>query len=248
MRIYGTMKNKYNAIFVTGTDTGVGKTYISSLLLGFLRHQGLDAGYQKWLSSGGSDCADLNFCLEQNDITPDTDSADLQAVYCFKYPAAPHLAAKLEGREVDPERIISSFRQYERQKQIVVVEGVGGLLVPVRRDLLLADFLIRLELPTLIVARTGLGTINHTLLTIEALRSRSLPILGIIFSDDENDDQYDEMLLADNMQTITEFSQVPVFGRIRRQATYTEAEELFLATGELFFKRLKKFIPDFPAP
>ncbi len=243
-----TIKNKYNAIFVTGTDTGVGKTFISSLLLGFLRRKGIDAGYQKWLSSGGCGCADLDFCLQQNNIAPESDTANLQTVYCFEYPAAPHLAAELEGKKVNPQQIISSFRKYTQQKELIVVEGVGGLLVPVHRNLLLADFVTPLGLPTLIVARSGLGTINHTLLTVEALRNRNLPLLGVIFSDDENDDQYDEMLLVDNMRTIADFGKVTVFGRIRRFATYVEAEEQFFPAGELLLQSLKNFIPDFPVP
>ncbi len=231
------MKNK--AIFITGTDTGVGKTFISSLLLGFLRRAGIDAGYQKWLSSGGPACGDLDFCLRRNDIALEPGLSNPQTVYCFKYPAAPHLAAELEGREVEPDRIIAAFRKYEEQKEIVVVEGVGGLLAPLRRDLLLADFLAPLGLPTLIVARTGLGTINHTLLTVEALRRRRLPLLGVIFCDDENDGQYEEMLLADNMRTIAELGGGPVLGRIRRCPTYAEAVKQFEPVGEALLARLK---------
>lgn len=231
------MKNK--AVFVTATDTGVGKTFIASLLVGFLRQCGIDAGYQKWLSSGGHDSADLDFCMRHNENAAEPGQTDLQAVYCFKYPAAPHLAAELEEREVDPQRIISSFHKYEQQKELVVVEGVGGLMVPLRRNLLLADFLNRLSLPTLVVSRTGLGTINHTLLTLEALRSREIPLLGVIFSDEENIGQYDEILLEDNMRTIAQFGRVPIFGRIRRCSTYAEAIKQFHPAGELLLKYLR---------
>ena len=75
------------------------------------------------------------------------------------------------------------WQEYSRRKELLVVEGVGGLLVPLRRDLLLADFLGRIRLPTLLVARSGLGTLNHTLLSLEALRSRDIPVLGVVFSD-----------------------------------------------------------------
>ncbi|MCD6389724.1 MAG: AAA family ATPase, partial [Desulfobulbaceae bacterium] len=110
---------------------------------------------------------------------------------------------------------------------------------------LLADFLGRIKLLTLLVARSGLGTLNHTLLSLEALRSRDIPVLGVVFSDAENDAGFDELLLADNMRTIAEIGRVTVFGRIKRCADFTEAREEFRPVGRLILQTLKqKIIPE----
>jgi dethiobiotin synthetase len=95
--------------------------------------------------------------------------------------------------------------------EVLVVEGIGGLLVPLRRNLLLADLLGRLQLPAIIVTRSGLGTINHTLLTIEAMRTRQIPIAGVIFTDSA---EADEVLVQDNMKTVAGTGQVEVLGRL----------------------------------
>lgn len=228
--------NRTTAVFITGTDTSVGKTFIAALLFGFLRKKGLDAGYQKWISSGGHDCDDLRFCLEKNGLPCPSALLNLQAPYRFLYPASPHLAAEREQQEIDPDFILERFKEYARQKEIIVVEGVGGVMVPLRRDLLLADFLARIRVPMLVVARSGLGTINHTLLTLEALRSRNIPILGVIFSDDENDSGFDEMLLEDNQRVIVEMGQVQVFGRLKRCLEFSEAQEAFEPMGRLILQ------------
>ncbi|OGQ94616.1 MAG: dethiobiotin synthase [Deltaproteobacteria bacterium RIFOXYD12_FULL_57_12] len=230
------------SIFVGGTDTSVGKTLVCGLLLAYLRKQGIEAGYQKWVSTGDTTgAADLDFCLSTAGMTAVPEEIDLQVPYRFSFPASPHLAAELEGKTVDPEIIVDRWRRLRARYDILLVEGVGGLLVPLRRDLLLADLLARLVMPTLIVARSGLGTLNHTLLTLEALRTRAVPILGVVFSDAES--QEDQMLVADNMRTIAEIGRVEVFGRLRRVPAYREArleESDFEATGQAVLHRLRQ--------
>ncbi len=234
------MKKNNNSIFITGTDTSVGKTFNAALLLGFLRENNIDAGYQKWISSGGHECEDLHFCLENNGLEVNPDLEDLQAVYRLGYPASPHLAAEMEGIKIDPELILARWQEYSRRKELLVVEGVGGLLVPLQRNLLLADLLDRIKLPTLLVARSGLGTLNHTLLSLEALRSRDIPLLGVIFSDAENDAEFDELLLSDNQRTIAEIGRVKVFGRVKRCVDFTEAREEFWPVGQSILQTLKQ--------
>jgi dethiobiotin synthetase len=116
------------------------------------------------------------------------------------------------------------------------VEGVGGIMVPLRRDLLLVDLLARLQPRTLIVARSGLGTLNHTLLTLEVLRNRHIPVLGVVFSDPE--EQEDERVVLDNMQTIEEIGLVPVFGRLQRQQNVTKAKSAFMPVGQAILEQL----------
>ena len=225
------MELKNKKLFVTGTDTNVGKTFICALLLGFLRDNGIDVGYQKWVSTGGEEPEDLLFCLQKTGQEFDRQVLDKQVPYRFLLPASPHLSSEQEGKEIDPELIVQRFHEYSREKELLLVEGVGGLMVPLRRDLLLADFMVRFRMPTLIVARSGLGTLNHTFLTIEALRSRNIPILGVVFSDEESGMAPDDLLVADNMRTIAEMGKVPVFGRVLRCDLFEDARRAFDAIG-----------------
>lgn len=225
------MSKPPTTIFITATDTNVGKTTISGLLLRFLRQQTILAGYQKWTSTGDAEnSADLTACLEMANLEPDQTLLDLQVPYRFSYPASPHLAGELEHREIDPERIIAAYREIAQRYEVLIVEGVGGLLVPLRRDLLLADLLGRLKLPTIIVARSGLGTINHTLLTIEAMHARQIPITGIIFTDTT---EVDELLVQDNIKTIGTTGQVEVLGRLPYCSTEQELIQAFAPIGAM---------------
>ena len=222
--------SKGKTIFITATDTGVGKTMVSGLLLRFLRQQTIKTGYQKWASTGDAEnSADLSTCLEMAGLEPDPNLLDLQVPYRFTFPASPHLAAELEQKEIDPEIIVSAYQEMAKRYEVLVVEGVGGLLVPLRRDLLLADLLGRLKLQTIIVARTGLGTINHTLLTIEAMRSRQIPMAGVIFTDAE---EVDEVLVQDNMKTIAEIGRIEVLGRLPYCRGEKKLIEAFTPVGE----------------
>jgi dethiobiotin synthetase len=202
-------------VFVAGTDTGVGKTYVSALLLQYLLDRNIHAGYQKWVSTGDAGRpADLFFCMQASGLGENRVSLDLQAPFRFVYPASPHLAAELEGRRIDSEIILDAYEKMVAGYERLVVEGVGGLLVPLRRDLLLIDLLALLRLPVLLVARSGLGTLNHTLLSLEAVRSRNIPTLGVVFSDAEEPDHED--LIIDNMRTVAEIGRIRVFGRLPR--------------------------------
>ncbi|MBU0675060.1 MAG: dethiobiotin synthase [Proteobacteria bacterium] len=200
-------------LFVTATGTDVGKTLVCGLLLRTLLQAGVRACYQKWVSTGdAARAADLDTVQELTGTTDTTLPLDLQVPYRFALPASPHLAAEQEGIKIDPTRLIDTTRELTSRYDFVIVEGAGGVMVPLTRDLLLADLLAELRPPTLIVAKSGLGTINHTLLTIEALKSRNIPILGLIFSDGPNPE--DERLIPDNMATITALSKIKVFGRL----------------------------------
>ncbi len=226
-----------NAVFITATGTGVGKTVVSSLLIGFLRQQGIKTGYQKWVSTGGEMPEDLLYCLQKNHMGFDRGRLDSQVVYRFRLPASPHLAAEQEGREVDPQKIQQAFARSAGEHEVLVVEGAGGVLVPLRRDLLLADFLAGLRLPVIIVAHSGLGTINHTLLTIAALRQRKIPVLGVVFSDEQEGMAADDPLIADNMRTIADLAGVEVFGRLLRFADYARLEKAFQPVGQAIWKK-----------
>ena len=230
-----------NGLFISGTGTCVGKTVVSSLLFGFLREQGLEVGYQKWLSTGGDMPEDLLYCLENNNMQFEPENLDKQVIYRFQMPASPHLAAARQGVEVEPERIKEAFYRYAAEKELLLVEGVGGLLVPLRNDLLLADFLSSIPMPTLLVAASGLGTINHTLMSLEVLKSRSIPVLGVVFSDEEKGMGRDDVLVNDNMRIISEIGGVDVFGRLPRLEDYQMLRQDFVPIGEKIWQKFSSF-------
>jgi dethiobiotin synthetase len=233
------MKEKdNNTLFVTGTDTSVGKTYVCARLLEFLKAKGIQAGYQKWVATGvkAGLPEDLALCLKAASISPKPELVKQQAPYCFSFPASPHLAAEMEDRTVDPEVIEANYKSLAAKYEWLIVEGVGGIMVPLRRNLLLADLLKRLQPTTLVVARSGLGTLNHTLLTLEALRNREIPLLGVVFSDSK--DREDERLVQDNMQIIEEIGMVRVFGRLPRQQNDAKARSAFIPVGQAIWEQL----------
>lgn len=217
-------------LFVTGTDTGVGKTMVCGLLLDYCLKAGLLANYQKWVSTGDASPTDLDCCLGLCTMPPAPLPLYLQVPFRFTKPAAPHLAAELQkALPIDPNVLKARCRQAAAGQELLIVEGIGGLLVPLRRDLLLADLVADMGLPLFIVARSGLGTLNHTLLTIEAARRRKIPVLGVILNDSRPDE--DELLAQDNLRTIAAIGRVPVFGRIAWQKDPKEASAAFASIG-----------------
>jgi len=227
-----------NTIFVTGTDTSVGKTYVCARFLEFLKSKNIQAGYQKWVATGvdAGLPEDVNLCLDAAGISTGSELIDQQAPYRFRFPASPHLAAEMEDRVVEPGVIIENYQKLAASYKWLVVEGVGGIMVPLHRDLLLVDLLAQLRPRTLVVSRSGLGTLNHTLLTLEALRKREIPVLGIVFSDPET--QEDERLVQDNMRTIEEIGLVRVFGRLQRHQDTKKSRAEFMPIGQAILEKL----------
>jgi dethiobiotin synthetase len=227
-----------NTLFVTGTDTSVGKTHVCANLLEFLKSRNMQAGYQKWVATGvGAGLPeDVNLCLDAAGIATSSELVGQMAPYCFRFPASPHLAAEMEDRVVEPEVIVENYQKLAAKYKWLIVEGVGGIMVPLRRNLLLADLLARLQPRTLVVSRSGLGTLNHTLLTLEALRKRNIPVLGIVFSDPEI--QEDEGLVQDNMRTIEEIGLVRVFGRLQRHQDIEKSRAAFIPVGQAILEQL----------
>lgn len=217
------------SIFVTGTGTGVGKTRVCGLFLAFLRKRGVDAFYQKWVATGpegpGDDASE---CLRLAGISP-AEARAVEVLYRFPLPASPHLAAEQADSRLDPAVIRQGYAKSVTEHEFTLVEGVGGVLVPLTRNLLLADLVAELKIPVLVVARSGLGTINHTLLTLEALRNRDISVLGLVFSDPSS--QEDELVARDNLETIARLGQVRVFGRLPHESAPAKARSDFGPVG-----------------
>ena len=164
-----------NTIVVTGTDTDVGKTVFSAALA-----DALGAQYWKPVQAGLDPSSDAASVTVLSDLPPER---ILPEAYRLNTPCSPHRAAEIDGVTIESDRL--AIPQIAGP---LVVEGAGGVLVPVTRDLLFADLFARWACPVVLVARTALGTINHSLLSIEALRGRGVPILGIAFVGDAQDD------------------------------------------------------------
>lgn len=180
---------KPKALFVTGTGTDVGKTYISALIVKTLREAGLNAGYYKAALSGAER---VNEKLIPGDAAAVARAAALTAdpssmvSYCYETAVSPHLAAKLEGNPVEMDQIRADFQKLSSQYDYLLMEGSGGIVCPIRYDdscrILLEDVIHTLGLSSLIVADAGLGTLNATVLTIRSMRQNNLPVSGIFFN------------------------------------------------------------------
>ncbi len=167
--------------FVTGTDTGVGKTVVACALARGVRAQGVDVGVMKPAETGVEAAGPLD-ALALREAAASDDPLELVCPEAFALPAAPTVAAAAEGREVDADAIRRAWHELRGRHEHMIVEGAGGLLVPIWKGATMADLASELGLPLVVVARGALGTINHTLLTIEAARRRDLEIAGVVIS------------------------------------------------------------------
>ena len=184
-------------LFVTGTDTGVGKTVVTAALALALKARGVDVGVVKPVQTGDGDAGTLKswagLAEEPEEIAP----------FSFRAPLAPLIAARLEGRTLALGEVVARVRTLAERHEVVLIEGAGGLLVPVGPGWTIADLAAALGLPLLVVARAGLGTVNHTLLTIEVARRADLEIAAVVLNGDD--------AIADsNARMIEEFGNVLV--------------------------------------
>ena len=178
-------------IFITGTDTNVGKTMISSWIA---LHTGFS--YFKPIQTGTRDGSDSLEVHKQSDtkIYPES--------YAYKEPLSPHLAANLENDMIDIEKIVLP------PSRNLIIEGAGGVLVPINDTHLMIDLIKKLGAPVILVARTTLGTINHTLLSLEALRSRNIAVLGVIMNGEKNPQNSHSIELYGRTPVLAEFTKL----------------------------------------
>lgn len=196
------------SLFITGTDTEVGKTVITALLAVLYQEAGLKVGLEKPIITGakaGSDKAltsDLAFLQKVLSFEKGPINS-----YSFNPAVSPHLAAALAGVSIDLAQIESDHTKLSSKCHAVLVEGAGGLLVPLNDDYFMADLAARLNLPVLIVSRPSLGTINHTLLTVSGAQEKGLEVVGIIIN---NYPAIPNLSEVDNPKAIEKFARVPV--------------------------------------
>ncbi|KQC06429.1 MAG: hypothetical protein APR62_07930 [Smithella sp. SDB] len=228
------------SVLITGTDTGVGKTIICRYLAAYLQEKGVNIITQKWVQTGCDQTDDIkNHMLKPLPVWNQVKDIDtLRAPYRLKHPASPHLAAALEGVQIDIKIIEESHARLCEQFDLVLVEGSGGVLVPLTEKIVLADLAARLKMAVVVVVPNKLGCINHILLTIEALRKREMSICGVIFNRMNDDD--DEAILNENVRIISLIAGVPVMGEMPFLGKDADDLKNAKKVGEAFYKCWKE--------
>lgn len=205
-----------HGIFVTGTGTDVGKTYVCALLVKALRESGVDVGYYKAAISGSDSIpeSDAGYVKKVSGISqPDHTLVS----YLYHTAVSPHLAAQIERNPVELARVQADFQAVCAQHEFVVMEGSGGIVCPIRHDdketIFLEDIILKLGLDTLVVSDAGLGSINAAVLTVSYLRQKHIPVAGLFLN------RYrDTPMHADNHTMIASLTGLPVFACIPEHA------------------------------
>lgn len=218
-------------IFVTGTGTDLGKTYVSALIAKKLTESGRSVAYYKAAMSGNDRCADGSlipgdalFVKERSGISQ---TLEEMCPYVYEHAYSPHLASRIEGNPVQMDVVKQGFSAVCARYDYVLMEGSGGILCPLRFDdikIQLEDVIRELELSCLLVADAGLGTINQVVLTVEYMRNRKIPIQGIIYNRYHPNNVLDE----DNIAMCERLTQIPTIAKVREgeQELQVEADKL----------------------
>ncbi|MBI4832684.1 MAG: dethiobiotin synthase, partial [Candidatus Lindowbacteria bacterium] len=190
----GGFRKRDTTIFITGTDTEIGKTVVAAGLALAFRESGLDVGVMKPVATGcrsnenrdTPSVTSLSLFSEDVDYLMGAcgckDGRELVCPQMLREPLAPEVAAELEGVRIDVRKMTRAYKELRRRHDVLIVEGAGGLLVPVKKNYFMVDLVVAFSAPIIIVARPGLGTINHTLLTRELARAKKIDVAGIIIN------------------------------------------------------------------
>jgi dethiobiotin synthetase len=219
--------NKHTAFFISGTSTGIGKTYISSLLVKAFGFSGL-VSYMKPVQTGcnfpdASD-ADLSF-IKQHASPVFTETITDHTPYCFDTPCSPHLAASLSNASIDISVIVRSYHKILSHVNTLIVEGAGGLLVPLSETVSTLDMIKLLNIPVILVTTPNLGTLNHTFLSVNQLRTSGVTLAGVIMNNPDNKQL--DFMYSDNAHMIRRYIAPVPFIEIPFGAENNEQLEAF---------------------
>lgn len=215
-------------LFITGTDTDIGKTYVTALLVKTLREAGYDVGYYKAAISGADSVgeSDAGFV---NRFAGIGEPEDMLLSYLYKNAVSPHLAARIEGHPLEKEVILAAWQRVSAAYPYVTMEGSGGILCPIRHDekavYYLEDIIRWLRLPVLIVADAGLGTINHVVLTAFYMKQKGLTAKGVFLNHWKGG-----VMEEDNVKMIEKMTGLPVLAKIRAGDEKIDADPALLAS------------------
>jgi len=202
------LKDWPSAFFVTGTDTGIGKTVISAMLT-----RALNATYWKPIQAGLEEETDTEFVRR---VTEFPDSQIEAEQYRLKTPMSPHGAAEIDGVTIE----LGDFILPDHSTNHLVVEGAGGLLVPINERDMIIDLISFLQLPVVLVARSTLGTLNHTFLSLEALRRRNIPVLGVVMNGPRHQSNYEAIQHYGKIDVLAEIQELDVINPQTLQETF----------------------------
>lgn len=214
-------------IFITGTDTGVGKTVVAAALAWSLKQRGIAVGVMKPIETGVDSAGEIfsdSACLRN--AAGVEDAMELISPYRFPAPLAPLAAARLMGRTIDLDHVVDAYHQLCTKHSYLVVEGVGGVMVPIRADCSVLDLMARLGLPAVLVGPAILGGVNHVLLTVDKLRSRGIQVAAVMLNALEKDRRASMMQVQTTTELIKELSGVPVMGPLRGEPSLVTSWEL----------------------
>lgn len=233
------MNKQMDDFYVVGTDTCVGKTVLSLLLMQFFYSRGFTPFYLKPAQTGCKDPydtdSDAKFIYQHVNPLSEKDPAD-SVIYCFKNPKAPYFAARDEGKEIDFRIIQEVIDKKRTLYSPIIIEAAGGLFVPVNEELLIIDTINIIKARPIIAARAGLGTINHTLLTIEALKGRGIQPAGIVLIDSGEMSTPQDMI-GENIEAIEKVSGIKVAGVIGKIVDFSNPDQNCFRPIERLFVR-----------
>ncbi len=220
-------------IFVAGTDTGVGKTLVAAGIVRWLRNQGIDAVPMKPVQTGGElrgdrlVAPDLEFHLSASNLRPNRDEMQLMSQYVYEPACSPHLAGRMAQRYTEPSIVKDCADKLLLNHRAVIVEGAGGIMVPLNESATMLDLMKMLGYPVVLVAKLGLGTINHTLLSIHALRTAGMDLIGVVFNQMEQPSTESRFIEDDNPRAITRFGSLRVLGKVMHFDPDSKTEEIW---------------------
>lgn len=215
-------------LFITGTGTDIGKTYVTALLVKTLRDAGYDTGYYKAAISGADSVSesDAGFVNRYAGIG---EPEEMLLSYLYKNAVSPHLAARIEGHPVEKEVILAAWQRVTAVYPYVTMEGSGGILCPIRHDekavFYLEDIIHWLHLPSLIVADAGLGTINAAVLTAFYMKAHDLPVKGFLLNNWKGG-----VMEEDNVKMIEEMTGLSVLAKVKKGDKVLDADPALLAS------------------
>ncbi len=199
--------------FITGTDTGVGKTVVTAALAHCIKKRGIDVGVMKPIATGipektGPKSSDVSLLLHSSGVQ---DHENMINPVFLPSPSSPYDACKMLETNFDKKIIFENFEKLKKLHQMLLVEGIGGIMTPILRDYFVADMIKQMNLDTIIVTRSTLGTLNHTVMTINMCKKYGIPIKGIIIN---NFDEKGDPVEKNAPTTIFEITNIPILGVI----------------------------------
>jgi dethiobiotin synthetase len=220
-------------VFIAGTDTGVGKSTVAAGLAAALKERGIDVGVMKPVETGCPKSIPQDSLLLKKAAKVE-DELDLINPYRFENPLAPLTAAQMEGKKISLKRLKNCFQELEKRHQFLIVEGIGGLLVPLTPQHFTFHFAQLFGLPIILVARANLGTINHTLLTLNWAISQELEVIGVVIN---NLSEKQGLAESTNPKILQELMEVPLLG-IMPYHPHLEGENILSLVGMLVEKNI----------